>query len=84
MQVVRIHQGGILRFEEAPDPYLQQLSLLGTTMGSPRDFAELLVMLEDGAWHPVVDPVFPLGEIEAAHGRMEGSDHFGKVVPACS
>lgn len=64
--------------------YLQQLSLLGTTMGSPRDFAGLLAMLEDGAWHPMVDSVFALGEIEAAHARMEGADHFGKIVLACS
>ena len=28
-----------------------------------------------GAWQPVADSVFPLGEIEAAHGRMEGADH---------
>ena len=74
MQAVRVHHGGILRSEEAPGPYLQQLG----------DFAELPVMLEDRAWHPVVDSVFPLGEIEAAHGRMEGVNHFGKIVLACS
>jgi zinc-binding alcohol dehydrogenase/oxidoreductase len=64
--------------------YLGHLSLLGTTMGSPRDFAGLLTMLEDGAWHPVIDSSFPLAEIEAAHARMVGPDHYGKVVLACS
>lgn len=62
--------------------YLGHLSLLGTTMGSPRDFAGLLAMLEDGAWHPVVDTTFPLAETEAAHARLESGAHFGKLVLA--
>ena len=63
--------------------YLQWLSLLGTTMGSPRDFDGLLRMLADASWRPVIDEVFPLAETEAAHARLEG-DHFGKIVLACS
>lgn len=57
-----------------------QVSLLGTTMGSPRDFAGLLAALEHGAWTPVIDSVRPLGEAAAAHAREEDGDHFGKLV----
>jgi zinc-binding alcohol dehydrogenase/oxidoreductase len=60
--------------------YLEHLSLLGTTMGSPRDFAGLLAALERGEWSPVVDSVRPLGEAAAAHERMERGEHFGKLV----
>lgn len=64
--------------------YLQWLSLLGTTMGSPSDFRGLLLMLEEGTWSPVIDSVFPLVEAEAAQARLESPEHFGKVVLTCS
>lgn len=60
--------------------YFGQLSLLGTMMGSPRDFQALLRMVGDGAWAPVVDSVRPLAEAEAALERMEAGGHFGKLV----
>ena len=60
--------------------YLQQLSILGTTMGSPRDFANLLRAVEEGSWAPVIDSVFPLADADAAHARIQSSDHFGKIV----
>ncbi len=64
--------------------YLGQISLLGTTMGSPRDFGGLLAMLEEGTWAPVVDTVLPLSEAETAHERMLSGMQFGKVVLQCS
>ena len=63
--------------------YFGQLSLLGTLMGSPRDFDGLLRMMTDATWRPVIDEVFPLADAEAAHERLEG-DHFGKLILACS
>lgn len=59
---------------------LGQVSLIGTTMGSPRDFAGLLAAVEHQGWAPVVDSVRPLGEVAAAHAREEAGDHFGKLV----
>ena len=61
--------------------YFGQLSLLGTLMGSPREFDRLLRMMSEASWRPVIDTVFPLAETEAAHARLEG-DHFGKIVLA--
>src|SRR5262249_41974774 len=37
--------------------YLNWLSVLGTTMGSPRDFAGMVRMVEEGSWRPVIDSV---------------------------
>jgi NADPH:quinone reductase-like Zn-dependent oxidoreductase len=31
---------------------------------------------------PVIDKVYPLAEIRAAHERLEGKEQFGKVVVA--
>ena len=42
--------------------YFGQISILGTTMGSPRDFMGLLRAVEGGGWKPVIDSVRPLGE----------------------
>ena len=61
--------------------YFSQLSLLGTMMGSPRDFAGLLALLAEADWRPVIDSVRPLAEVDAALARLEG-DHFGKLVLA--
>ena len=64
--------------------YLNWLSIRGTTMGSVRDFAAVMRMVEQGSWSPVIDSVRPLPEAEGAHDRVRAGDHFGKLVLACS
>jgi NADPH:quinone reductase-like Zn-dependent oxidoreductase len=63
--------------------YLEWRSLLGTTMGSPRDYAGLLRLLDAGSIRPVIDSVFPLAEAAAAQERLAG-DHFGKLALSIS
>jgi NADPH:quinone reductase-like Zn-dependent oxidoreductase len=60
--------------------YLNWLSLRGTTMGSARDFAGLLRVIEGGGLDPVIDSIYPLDDAEAAHDRLRGREHFGKIV----
>lgn len=60
--------------------YFLQASLLGTTMGSPREFAALLEMIDRGGWTPVIDSVRPLAEAGDAHRRLESREHFGKLL----
>jgi NADPH:quinone reductase-like Zn-dependent oxidoreductase len=36
--------------------------------------------LARGRLRPIVDRVLPLAEAQAAHDRVEASEHFGKVV----
>jgi NADPH:quinone reductase-like Zn-dependent oxidoreductase len=60
--------------------YLNWLSILGTTMGSARDFAALLRMVDEGRWRPVIDSVRPLADAEVAHDRIQSGQHFGKLV----
>ena len=63
--------------------YFAQQSVIGTMMGSPDDFAGLLRMMSEGAWKPVLDSTFPLVEAAAALTRLEGAEHYGKIVLAC-
>ena len=37
-------------------------------------------LFEDRTIAPVMDKTFPLAEAGAAHARMEGGDHIGKIV----
>jgi NADPH:quinone reductase-like Zn-dependent oxidoreductase len=63
--------------------YFGQHTILGTTMGSPRDFAGLLGLVADQPeWRPVVHSVTPLDDAAAAHAALERREHFGKLVLA--
>ena len=62
--------------------YLNWLSILGTTMGSARDFGALLELVDEGDWRPTIDSVRPLADAEAAHDRLRAGEHFGKLVLA--
>lgn len=61
--------------------YFGQYDLLGTTMGSPADFAGLLRLIaEHDVAPPVVDRSFPLDRAADAHSYLESGAGFGKVV----
>src|SRR5215510_5949763 len=42
--------------------FFKQLALLGSTMGSPREFAAFLKLYGEAELHPAIDRVFPLAE----------------------
>jgi zinc-binding alcohol dehydrogenase/oxidoreductase len=61
--------------------YFGQYTLLGTTMGSPRDFAGLLALIDKyDVPPPLVDQVFPLDRAAQAHEYLETGAAFGKVI----
>jgi zinc-binding alcohol dehydrogenase/oxidoreductase len=60
--------------------FWRQLSLLGTTMGSPADFAAMVDFVKTHAIRPVVSEVFDLENVHAAFLRMERGEQFGKLV----
>jgi len=68
---------------DLPSLFYGQWNLLGTTMGSPREFDALLDHVDGASWRPVVDSVFPLEQAAAAHERLEQPGRFGKVVLEC-
>lgn len=60
--------------------FWKQLSILGSTMGTEEEFAAMLHFVEQYAIKPVIDCVFPLGELEQAMRRMTEVGQFGKIV----
>lgn len=60
--------------------FFRQINLLGTTMGSPADFAGMTAFVDRHRIVPVVDRVFPLADTEQALRHMEASAQFGKIA----
>jgi zinc-binding alcohol dehydrogenase/oxidoreductase len=58
----------------------KQLSILGSTMGTPDDFQGVYDLIAAGRVRPVVDSVFPLADARAAHERLEAGEQLGKIV----
>ncbi len=62
--------------------FWNQLSIIGSTMGSREDWRHLIAAVDTHALHPVVDSVVPLPEGREAYERLEGARQFGKIVLA--
>jgi NADPH:quinone reductase-like Zn-dependent oxidoreductase len=60
--------------------FARQLTLLGSYMGTMGELHEVLRHVFAGRLNPVVDRVFPLSELRAAHEYLERSQMFGKIV----
>lgn len=60
--------------------FWKQLSILGTTMGSARDFNEMLDFVNLHKIKPIIDSIYPLEEAEQAIRKMDSSSQFGKIV----
>lgn len=60
--------------------FWKQIDILGSTMGSPDDFKNMMGMYSNEKLTPVVDSVLPLEEAAKAHQRMEDAEQFGKLV----
>jgi NADPH:quinone reductase-like Zn-dependent oxidoreductase len=60
--------------------FWKQLSILSCTMGSEKDFADMLSFVTEKRIEPVVDKVFPLANGEVALRYMDSAGQFGKIV----
>jgi zinc-binding alcohol dehydrogenase/oxidoreductase len=60
--------------------FWKQLDILGTKMGSPDDFRNMLALFGRGRLRPVVDQTFPLAEAGRALLHMAGAAQFGKIT----
>jgi NADPH:quinone reductase-like Zn-dependent oxidoreductase len=60
--------------------FTKQWSLLGSFMGTMGELHHVLKFVFRKQLKPVIDRVFPLSEIRAAHERLERKEQFGKVI----
>ena len=57
-----------------------QWSLLGSTMGTSREFAEIVALGNAGLLRPTIDAVYSLADGADAYRRLAGAHQFGKLA----
>jgi NADPH:quinone reductase-like Zn-dependent oxidoreductase len=60
--------------------FWHQWTILGSTLGSRREYAEILELAQAGRLWPVVDQVVPLDEAPTAFERLQRGEQVGKLV----
>lgn len=66
--------------EDLRQIFYRQLEIIGSTMGSRREFLEVMKLVLAGDLKPVVDRALPLKDAAEAHRLLEGRQVFGKLV----
>ncbi len=66
--------------------FWRQLDIMGSSMGSPRDFAEMLAQFDPStssvAIKPAVDRVYAMDDVVEAAEKMNSGEQFGKIILA--
>jgi len=60
--------------------FYKHLSILGSTMGTRGDFAQVMGLVFEGQLRPALDRDFPLPEAAKALARMQRGEHLGKIT----
>ena len=60
--------------------FWHQWSILGSTLGSSGEYAEIVRHAAEGRLWPIIDSVVPLGQGRAAYQRLERGEQIGKLV----
>ena len=72
--------GGPAFAASAPELFLRHAAILGTAMGSPRDFEAMLAFVTAHRLEPVIDMVFAFDQAREALLHLDEGHRFGKVV----
>ncbi|GAB4036191.1 zinc-binding dehydrogenase [Spirosoma jeollabukense] len=60
--------------------FFKQLSIFGSTMGTEREFTDMLAFVNEKQIVPIIDEIFSLNQVELAFQKMEAGKQFGKIV----
>ena len=60
--------------------FFKQLHIIGSTMGAPQEFRDVMTLIWSGRLQPVIDSVMPLWQGAEAHRRLESGEQFGKIL----
>ena len=60
--------------------FWKQLTVMGSTMGTPAEFRRVMRLVFEGSFDPVIHQVLPLDQARTAHEMLESGRVFGKLV----
>lgn len=60
--------------------FFKQLNIFGTTMGTDKEFGDMLQFISKHQLVPIVDQIFPLADAQQAYQRMDEGQQSGKIV----
>jgi len=60
--------------------FAMQLEILGSSMGTREELADLVALCVDRGMRPVIDAVYGFSKVEEAFARLNSGEVFGKVV----
>jgi NADPH:quinone reductase-like Zn-dependent oxidoreductase len=60
--------------------FFHEISVLGTSMGSREELADLLDLCARTGLRPIIDSTFPLSKVRDAFAHLADGDVFGKIV----
>lgn len=60
--------------------FWNQIKLIGSTMGSDKDFINMLRYVEDHKIKPIIDEIYDLENAVDAFDKMKSGDQLGKLV----
>ncbi len=63
-----------------PQLFWRQITIMGSTMGTPAEYREVMGLVFDGTITPPIHSVLPLEDIRVAHETLEAGGVFGKIV----
>jgi len=71
---------GEMASQDLSDIYYYQQTILGSRMGTPEEFEQVLRLVGEGKLKPTVDKVFLLKDFQKAEEYLRESKQMGKVV----
>jgi NADPH:quinone reductase-like Zn-dependent oxidoreductase len=60
--------------------FWKQLKVVGSTMSNQREFREVMNLIFQNRFKPIIDKVFPLNEVREAERYLREGNQFGKVI----
>ena len=80
-RLLTVGNSGAPRFEiDNRYIFAKHLSIIGSTMSTLADFAEVMDLIVAGKLKPLIDKTFPLKEAAAAQERLWSGENFGKIT----
>jgi zinc-binding alcohol dehydrogenase/oxidoreductase len=60
--------------------FWKQASIIGTTLGSLREFSEMIHFMDQHKIHPIIDSVYNFEDYKLAFDKMGEGSQFGKIL----